>query len=169
MIARYRVLAERIRNEIGQLEQVVARAEGALERATLHPQDQDYYLAAAALDLHGFYAGIERLLELIATEVDGGLPTGRQWHRDLLAQMALALPDLRPAVLSSESVTALAEYLAFHHVVRNVYTFNLRPERVIELVQGLRPAFELARRELLAFTAFLDGLVTADEEEASHG
>lgn len=47
MIARYRVLAERIRAEIGQLEQVVARAEDALERATLHPQDRDFFLAAA--------------------------------------------------------------------------------------------------------------------------
>ncbi len=56
------------------------------------------------------------------------------------------------------------EYLEFRHVVRDVYTFNLRPERVTELVQGLRPAFDLARRSLLAFAEFLDRLSTADEE-----
>ncbi len=50
------------------------------------------------------------------------------------------------------------------NVVRNVYTFNLRPARVTELVRGLRPAFDLARRDLLTFADFLDNLATADEE-----
>src|SRR5689334_6467710 len=135
MIARYRVLAERIRAELEPLERVVGRAEGAMERASQHPQDQEYFLAAAALDLHGFYAGVERLLEQIAGEVDGGQPAGRRWHRDLLTQMGLAVPNVRPIVLAAESVAALTQYLEFHHVVRNVYTFTLRPERVTELVR----------------------------------
>lgn len=84
MIARYRVLTERLRAELEKLEQVVARAEGAISRANQQPQDEDYFLAAAALDLHSFYAGIERLLALIAEEIDGGLPKGSHWHRDLL-------------------------------------------------------------------------------------
>lgn len=163
MIARYRVLAERLRAELQVLEQVVGRAEGALDRTAQHPEDQVYFVAAAALDLHGFYAGIERLLELIANEVDGVQPTGRRWHRDLLAQMSLAVPGVRPVVLSSETGMALTQYLDFRHVVRNVYTFNLRSERVTELVRDLRAAFDLARHDLLTFAAFLDGLATADE------
>ena len=103
MIARYRVLAERLRSELQVLEQVVDRAEGAVDRALQHPRDRDYFLAAAALDLHGFYAGVERLLELIAREVDGGQPTGRRWHRDLLTQMSLAIPAVRPPVLVPET------------------------------------------------------------------
>lgn len=54
-------------------------------------------------------------------------------------------------------------YLEFRHVVRHMYTFNLRAERVLELGRGLRPAFDLARRDLLRFAEFLDGLATADE------
>lgn len=164
MIPRYRLLAERLRTELAALEQVVERAEGALPKAIRQPQDQDYFMAAAALDLHGFYAGLERLFELVAREIDESLPTGQHWHRDLLAQMSLAVPDVRPAVLSSESQSALVEYLEFRHVVRNVYTYNLRPERVTELVHGLRPTFDLARRDLLTFAEFLDSLSTADEE-----
>jgi len=38
------------------------------------------------------------------------------------------------------------------------------PARVTELVRGLRPAFDLARRDLLTFAEFLDDLSTADEE-----
>lgn len=167
MIARYRVLAERLRAEVLTLELVVAQATGAVDRAIQHPQDQDYFLAAAAFDLHGFYTGVERLLEMIAREVDGGQPTGQRWHRELLTQMALAMPGLRPAVLSSDTSTALTEYLEFRHVVRNVYTFNLRAGRVVELVGGVRAVYEQVTHDLLAFVAFLDGLAMADENRES--
>jgi hypothetical protein len=103
---------------------------------------------------------------LVAGEVDGSQPTGRRWHRDLLPQMALDVPSVRPAVLASESAAALTDYLEFRHVVRIVYSFNLQPQRVTELVRSLRPAFDLARRDLLGFAAFLDGLATADEQGA---
>jgi HepT-like protein len=164
MIVRYRVLAERLRAEVLTLDLVVAQAIGAVARAAQQPQDQDYFIAAAALELHGFYAGVERLLEVIVGEVDGGQPTGRRWYRDLLTQMSLAVPNLRPAVLSSDISTALIAYLDFRHVVRNVYTFNLRPERVVELVRDVRATFDLATHDLLAFATFLDGIAMSDEK-----
>ena len=46
-------------------------------------------------------------------------------------------------------------------------TLGLRPERVAELVHGLRPAYDLARRDLLTFANFLDELSAADEESDS--
>ncbi|HFD38223.1 MAG TPA: hypothetical protein ENJ31_00010 [Anaerolineae bacterium] len=165
MIPRYRLLAERLRTELAKLDQVVRRAEGALERAARQPADQDYFLAAAALDLHGFYSGVERLLELIAQEVDESLPKGPRWHRDLLAQMSLSVPGLRPAVLRPETQTALLTYLEFRHVVRNVYTFNLQPERVAELVRGLRPTFAGVEQDLGTFIAFLVDLSEADRAQ----
>lgn len=164
MISRYHILAERLRTELRTLEQVVERAEGALSRATQQAQDRDYFLAAAALDLHSFYIGLERLFELVAREVDESRPAGSRWHRDLLAQMSLTVADVRPAVLSPETRSALTDYLEFRHVVRNVYTLNLRPDRIAELVRGLRSAFDLARCDLLAFAEFLTELSTADEE-----
>ena len=91
MIPRYRLLEERLRTELLALEQVIRRTEGALSRATRQPQDRDYFLAAAALDLHGFYVGLERLFELIAGEVDEGRLAGPRWRRDLLTQMSLAV------------------------------------------------------------------------------
>jgi hypothetical protein len=163
VITRYRVLAERIRGELQTLEQVVERAEGAVAQAAQQPENQGYFIAAAALDLHGFYAGLERLFELIAIDIDGSPPTGSRWHRHLLEQMGLAVTDVRPAILLPETRVALMEYLEFRHVVRNVYTFNLRSERVIELVATLRPAFDLTQRDLLSFSMFLDELAETDD------
>lgn len=164
MIVRYRVLSERLKAELENLEKVIGRVEGALQRAAQQPENVGYFVSAAALDLHGFYAGIERLLELIAGELDGGLPAGTRWHRDLLEQMSIEIAEVRPAVFQPETHQALLEYLEFRHVVRNVYTFELQAERVKELAGELRSVFELARRDLFAFIEFLTELSKADKD-----
>lgn len=164
MIPRYGVLIERFKAELESLEQVVQHAENALKRANFQPHDQDFYITAAAFDLHSFYTGIERLFEAVANEVDQSHPKGTHWHRDLLLQMTLSIPEVRPAVLTQEAYLALLEYLEFRHLVRNVYTFHLRSERVAELVGNLRPTFDLIRKDLLIFMNFLDSLSRADQE-----
>jgi hypothetical protein len=86
------------------------------------------------------------------------MPSGPEWHQELLRQMNVALPEIRPQVISGETVQAVDEYLRFRHVVQNVYAFEFDPERIERLVQRLRPYFEQARVELLAFADFLDKL-----------
>jgi hypothetical protein len=73
--------------------------------------------------------------------------------------MSMALPQMRPQVISEETIRAIDEYLRFRHVVQNVYSFEFEPERIEHLVQRLRPSFEQVQAELLAFADFLDGLV----------
>ncbi len=48
--------------------------------------------------------------------------------------------------------------LASRHVVRNVYAFELDPERVERLVERLLPAFREAGNELRAFAALVEGM-----------
>jgi hypothetical protein len=48
------------------------------------------------------------------------------WHRDLLEQMGQEISGVRPAVLSTESVERVDEFLAFRHRVRNLYTLILK-------------------------------------------
>ena len=158
MIPRYRLLAERLRVELQALQRIVTRSESAVALARKRPAEQDYFLGSAALDLHAFYTGVERMLELIASDLDESRPTTPHWHRDLLAQMSVAIPDIRPAVLRPETSAALIEFLEFRHVVRNVYTFNLRPDRVAELVNRLQPTFQLIESDLLALARLLDAV-----------
>jgi hypothetical protein len=70
MIPRYRLLAARIRTELRSLERSVDQAEGALARAEQRPADQSYFAAAVAFELHSFYAGLERLFEVIGNDVE---------------------------------------------------------------------------------------------------
>jgi hypothetical protein len=123
-----------------------------------HPEDQDLYLDSAALNLHDFYAGLERIFRHVAATVDQSMPSGPEWHQELLHQMHVSLPEIRPQVISGETVQAVDEYLRFRHVVQNVYAFEFDPGRIERLVQRLRPSFERVHVELLAFANFLDNL-----------
>ena len=80
-------------------------------------------------------------------------------------QVSLSMPSVRPPVLRAETQAALVNYLEFRHVIRNVYSFDLRSNRVAELVQNLRSTFELCKRDLQAFTNFLTEVSKADQEE----
>lgn len=100
-------LADRIRSECQDLDRVVKRAQEAWRQA--ERSDDDLYLDSVALNLHGFYAGLERMFELIATNVDEQMPTGEHWHQLLLEQMASEIDGVRPAVISDYTRQALDE------------------------------------------------------------
>ena len=150
----YRAVAGRIKQELAALEAVAARAGGAWAAATLSPDD--YYVDAAALNLHGFYAGLERVFLIVAERIDKSVPSDASWHQELLRQMAAELPDTRPAVISEQLATQLDRYRGFRHVVRNVYAYVLDPRRVGELVEGLPPTLKRLRAELTGFAEALD-------------
>ena len=159
----YRELAERLRGEAPDLERVIQRALQSWERGQHSPGQQDVYLDSVALNLHGFYSGVERLFELIARHVDRKLPTGETWHHDLLQQMARDIEKTRPAIISSESASMLDELRRFRHLVHNVYTLNLVPEKMEPLISALPELWPQLRAELLAFADFLEDVVQASE------
>lgn len=147
-------LADRIRGECQDLERVVERAREAWFRA--ERSTDDLYLDSVALNLHGLYAGLERVFELIATTVDGQMPTGEHWHQLLLEQMASEISGVRPAVISAATRLALDEYRGFRHIVRNVYTFRFDPPKLQPLVENASATLAQARAELLAFAKFVE-------------
>jgi hypothetical protein len=113
-------------------------------------------LDSVALNLHGFYAGLERLFEVIVTAIDGAMPQGANWHQVLLQQMCTEAPSVRPAVISEGTRDALEEYRGFRHIVRHVYTFKFDPAKVQPLVEHIQAVFLQVRAELLAFAEFLE-------------
>jgi hypothetical protein len=153
---RFLRLAGRIRGELADLDQLIERALEGWRR--VQRSGDGLYLDSVVLNLHGFYAGLERLFELIARHVDGTLPTSETWHRDLLQQMARDLTDVRPAVIGQDSGLTLDEFRRFRHPVRNVYTMNLVPDRMAGLLSALPGLWSRLRAELLAFADFLEDL-----------
>jgi hypothetical protein len=147
-------LTKRIRQELAELNEVIGRLEEAWQRA--RRSGDDFYLDSVALNLHGFYSGIERIFVHLAQTLDGSLPIGENWHQALLVQMSKEVTGIRPAVISQQTLKRLDEYRGFRHVVRNVYTFHFDEAKLEKLVMGVRGAFDQVRAEILAFAEFLD-------------
>ncbi len=163
MISRYKVLSARLATEFGQVQQAANRATKALQADAVTETDQAFRLDSAALNLHAFYTGTERLFEAVARELDGGLPQGPAWHRELLEQMAMEVPGVRPSILRAETRSALEEYLRFRHLVRNVYSWEFEPEKLDALVGHLPSVLQDLKADLDHFREFLDAASRADE------
>lgn len=148
------VLASRILNEVSSLRFVVARVEDAWKKAAAN--NDEFYFDSVALNIHSFYSGLERVFEKIASAVDNSQPQGINWHQELLNQMALEIPNVRPAVISDKTRRQLDNYRGFRHVVRNVYTYHISPDKMKPLAKGIRLAFKQVEKELTAFSRFIE-------------
>ncbi len=147
------VLVAEIQDELQRLEKLV---ESLSKRKG--PIENEEITDSAALRLHNFYTGCERIFRRIVAEVNGIALQDLEWHKRLLNQMTLAIKEVRPAVITAETHRDLEELLRFRHVVRNVYGFELQPERVEKLVSLSIKLFPRFVHEIENFITFLNGV-----------
>ena len=146
-----RRLAAEIESELAGLDELER------ELANAPRQDDRYSLRARGSILHDFYGGVERIFVRIAGELNGGVPRAEQWHRELVRNMTLEIPEVRPAVLDPALAEALGEYLRFRRVFRNVYGFVLEAERLRPLEERLPATLAAFRERIRAFLAWMSG------------
>jgi uncharacterized protein YutE (UPF0331/DUF86 family) len=152
-MSKYNVLVARLNQELAKIQTAVQSAVSQANKAKT-TGDLDY-LQAAALSLQNFYMGVEQAFEEIAKQVDESLPTGASSHRELLEQMALEIPQVRPPVIQANTRERLSDYRGFRHVVVHRYGFELYPERIQELVEELPICCHDLTRDMQTFCEFL--------------
>jgi len=108
---------------LAHLETEIAQVRSEIQR---DPDRAKLFYENLALKLHNFYTGCERIFRLVASELNGAVPSGYDWHKRLLDRMSVERNG-RPVIVTRGTARRLEEYLAFRHVVRNVYGFELDP------------------------------------------
>jgi hypothetical protein len=160
---RFTRLAASVREERDRLARVVQETAGALKRLSSSRVPSTLELRGLGDVLHDFYTGAERIFAKIAPELNGGVPAGLSWHHELLGNMTLELPGIRPAVIRRETARALEEFLRFRHLFRNVYGFELEWPRLRALARRVPKAWRLLRADVKRFLSFLDATARAEE------
>ncbi len=117
------------------------------------------YEESLALKVHNFYTGCERIFQKIADDINGGVPTSRDWHKRLLRIMSLEIESIRPSVISKTTAGSLENYLAFRHIVRNIYGFEIETERLQVLIDKIYGVHAKFRKEVEKFVGFLRKIV----------
>jgi hypothetical protein len=123
-------------------------------------RDEPFLSRSRASVLHDLYTGFERIFIRIADEIGGGIPKSDQWHRELLRDMALEMPELRPQVISRKLHDSLLPYLRFRHLFRNVYGFVLDADKLDALDAGFPEVLGQFQQEIRAFLSWLDAEIS---------
>lgn len=150
-------LAFDIERELDRLERLAEEIAYVRGEAAGDPTHRRIYTENLAFKLHNFYNGCENIFALVTEQLNGAPISGAGWHRRLLERMAHAWED-RPAVLQRETAMLLDKFLAFRHVVRSTYGFQLEMDRVDDLVDAYPAAWHAFRRDVGAFCEQLRAL-----------
>ena len=154
MNKKYLTLGSHIREELSEIRRSIQRAKQAWSLAL--NEDDSLYLDSVALNLHDFYNGLERIFERIAENIDEIKPEGLNWHQEILRQMVIEIPKVRPAVISQDLREELDKYRAFRHIVRNIYAHNFRIDKIKDLMANIDKVLNKLEENLQAFCEFLE-------------
>jgi hypothetical protein len=158
MILKNEQLSIYIQNELNHLTDVVRLAEQRMISAQKNSNGSPAFIESAALHLQSFYTAVEQLFSRIAENINGSVQESETWHVDLLRQMTYEIPGIRPPILRKGTHDLLDELRAFRHRVRNLYTYQLNPERVRDLVHSLPFTFKSLSEDLEVFLQFLKAI-----------
>ena len=154
-------LTQRINDELVKTGETLERITRGLEKIKIAPVEfREFIENTIATDLADVYKGIERIFERIAREVDMHVPTGSQWHKDLLAQMAEQRPE-RQSVISEQTSLQLEELLKFRHRVNNIYGKELIYKETEPHAKSIDALFVSVSQDLNTFT---NSLVRREED-----
>ena len=150
-----RELIERIADERAKIERTVRKIrEGLQKLETASPEDLEDLTALLALRLADFYSGLEGIFNRIARDIDLNVPIGENSHKSLLQQMAEVRP-VRSPVISEQTLVGLDRILRFRHRFRNIYAFELKPQKVLNSAKQVSEVFDNLSTELDTFIAWL--------------
>lgn len=107
--------------------------------------------------LYDFYKQLENIFEQIAHDIDKTVPKGKQWHKELLQQMAES-NEIRAPILSQEIYLQLKKLLGFRHVFLFIYGGELDYEKMLENAALVNEVFPILSKELDVFITFLKKL-----------
>ena len=76
-------------------------------KSTENMEDKDSHVRAIAGCIHGIYSGMEKILKDLIGHFDHALPSGDDWHIQLLRRAKYPNEGIRPAMISEETFLSL--------------------------------------------------------------
>jgi uncharacterized protein YutE (UPF0331/DUF86 family) len=151
-----------INNEINKLAILENEIKNSQLQLNLYPELKKIIYESLALKLHNFYTGCERIFQIIASELNGGLPSSYDWHRRLLERMSTDQSH-RIAVITETTAKYLKDYLAFRHVIRNIYGFEIEEDKINELIEKYSLTWLNFTQDMNNFLQWLEELANSLE------
>jgi len=69
------------------------------------------------------------------------------------------MPEERPVVLDNATAALIDDLRGFRHVFRNIYGFNIHPDKIIKALNNLPEISSSVKRDISIFTNKMDCLI----------
>lgn len=113
--------------------------------------------------LHNLYCALEDLFMEIAKTFENQIEDPARFYKLLLKRMMVAVPKIRPPVLSRESHRVLDELRGFRHIFRHAYGYALDPDKVVNLKESVEKHWNTVLADLDVFKTFLTTLIESEK------
>jgi hypothetical protein len=137
---------------INNQEQTIQDIFAKLESIDLTSEDK---IVHAAYLMHNLYSAYEDMFKEVSICFENNIERSSGFHKNLLTRMKLAIPGIRPFVLSEKSFLLLGEMMGFRHVFRHSYSYNLEPERLEKLREKILLGRTAISSDIELFKTFL--------------
>lgn len=146
---KYETLKEDIVDEEKAIEETLKRLKEI--KAQYTSQVKDYLIEPAmGTYLMNFYNGIENILKRICKEYYITLPSGESWHKELLL-LSSNPPDGKIPIFDKDLVSKLHPYRNFRHRFISGYGFQLKAEKMLELIDDSDLLWNNIKTAILCF------------------
>ena len=131
----HKELKEDISDEDRAIEETPERLSKVM--AKFDPHKKDYSTEPAmGTYLMNFYNGAENILKRISKKYYLTMPKGESWHKELLA-LSSNPPSGKIAIFNQNIVERLHPYRNFRHRFISGYGFQLKREKMLELIGNI--------------------------------
>ncbi len=114
-------------------------------------QRQDYLTEPAmGTYLMNFYNGIENILKRISKEYYLIIPKGNSWHKELLV-LSYSASEGKIAIFDQGIVERIVPYKNFRHRFVSGYGFQLKGEKMLELINDVGPLWGDVKKAISGF------------------
>ena len=149
MKEQYRELREDVLDEERAIEVTLTRLREI--RSKFDPQAKDYSTEPAmGAYLMNFYNGIENILKRVSKEYYQTIPKGESWHKELLVLSANP-PQGKLALFNEQVLERLHSYRNFRHRFVSGYGFQLKGEKMLELIDNIQALWKDIKKAISEF------------------
>jgi len=135
--------------EISQIDKLLSESQPLQDLCRLKKPDF-IELSAAAMVLHSFYNGIENIILMIVKNYEEKLPSGNNWHMELLEKASVQIGD-RKIIINNELKNQLEEYRKFRHIVRHIYNYKINWTMMEGIMNNMNSIWSKLKDDLSKF------------------
>lgn len=146
---KYKTLREDILDEEKAIKETLERLFKV--RNNFVPNKEDYSAEPAmGTYLMNFYNGIENILKRISKNYYLTMPKGENWHKELLT-LSFNPPSDKIAIFNQNIVERLHSYRNFRHRFISGYGFQLKGEKMLELIDNIESLWNDIKKAISDF------------------